>query len=762
MTFRLLLCLAIGVWLSARNVNASEPRDAEMNRFIDSLMAQMTPEEKVGQTNLLAWDGSLQTGARKSSAVREKIARGVVGGMFNVESRQERIEIQKYALQHSRHKIPLLFGQDVIHGHRTIFPIPLGLSCSWNMELIERTARAAAEEASADGIDWVFSPMVDLVRDPRWGRVAESSGEDPYLGSCIAEAMVKGYQSNELARPNSVMACVKHFGLYGAGEGGRDYDAVDMSLNRMYQVYLPPYRAAVRAGVGSIMTSFNDINGVPATANKWLLSDLLRDQWGFEGLTVSDYTAVGELSNHGLGTLQQVAARALDAGLDMDMVSEGIYRHLDPLLKAGAVSMHDIDRACRNVLIAKYRLGLFDDPFIRLREQETNRAQTMRLALEAARESIVLLKNENRTLPLEKNARIALIGPFADNKSDLFGTWVLSGNPDEVVTVKEGIARYTSHLTHAPGAVVTDNPNLARMLRYDIQAHGDPEKLLNDALEAVRNADIIVAVMGETSGMSGESASMTDIGLQKTQKQLLEALVKTGKDVVLVLINGRPMTLEWENEHCKAILEAWAPGIQGGNAIADILFGVYNPSGRLSMSFPVHVGQIPVYYASKPTGRPHVPFGKYTNGYIDCVNAPLYPFGYGLSYSPVGYSDLQVSQESHPGHCRVRATVTNRGEYPVLETVQLYIGDPVASVSRPKKELKAFQKVALAPGESKEVEFQITENELKFYNEQLEYDWEPGIFRFEVGPDSQNTLSYPIRITKPDTPSESNHMPENR
>lgn len=747
MKIKYLSLILFGVSILTGVAQAASSGRQEMNRFIDSLMAGMTLEEKVGQTNLLTWDGSLQTGATKSKGVSEKIARGVVGGLFNVGSLEERIDIQRYALCSSRLGIPLLFGQDVIHGHRTIFPIPLGLACSWDMELVERTARAAADEASSEGIDWVFSPMVDIVRDPRWGRVAESSGEDPYLGSCIAAAMVKGYQRGDLTRPDAVMACVKHFGLYGAGEGGRDYDAVDMSLNRMYQVYLPPYRAAVDAGVGSVMTSFNDINGVPATANKWLLTDLLRTQWGFDGLVVSDYTSVGELSNHGLGNLRQVAARALAAGLDMDMVSEGIYKHLKECVESGAITMQDIDRACRRVLEAKYRLGLFADPFVRLRERAADRKQAACLALEAARKSAVLLKNDG-VLPLKKNAKVALVGPFADSKYDLFGTWVLAGNSNEVITVKDGIARYTRDLYYTPGAIVTDNPDLARVIRYDIQGYGDPEQLLSEALAAARDADVVVAVMGETSGMSGESASMTDIGLQKTQRRLLEALVEVGKEVVLVLVNGRPMTLEWEDQNCNAILEAWAPGVQGGNAIADILFGAYNPSGKLAISFPVNVGQIPIYYSTKPTGRPYVPYGKYTAGYIDCLNEPLYPFGYGLNYSPVEYSDIRVDRYAGAGCLSVRATLTNKGNLQTTETVQLYIGDPVASISRPKKELKSFKKIGLEPGESKDIEFSVTENDLKFYNERLEYGWEPGDFVFEIGPDSKNTISVRFKIEK--------------
>lgn len=739
-------CCVLSLASPAHAARASGSGNPEMDKFLDNLMARMTLAEKVGQMNLLTWDGSLQTGVERSTGVSEKIARGDVGGLFNVASLEERIKVQTHAVNNSRLGIPLIFGYDVIHGHRTIFPIPLALACSWDMDLVERTARAAADEASAEGIDWVFSPMVDISRDPRWGRVAEGSGEDPHLGSSIAVAMVRGYQNGDLTRPDAVMACVKHFGLYGAGEGGRDYDAVDMSLNRMYQVYLPPYKAAVDAGAGSVMTSFNDINGVPATANEWLLTGLLRGQWGFGGLVVSDYTSVGELSNHGLGNLRQVATRALAAGLDMDMVSEGVYKNLQAGLDAGEIDLSDIDRACRLVLEAKYKLGLFRDPFLRLRKREVRRKQAQALALEAARASIVLLKNEDNILPLKKNAKVALVGPFADSRYDLFGTWVLAGDAVEVITVKEGVSEYTRNLKHAPGAIVTDNPNLARVIRYDVAGHGDPDKLLSDALAAASGAEVVIAVMGETSGMSGESASMTDIGLQRSQRQLLEALVAAGKDVVLVLVNGRPMTLEWENENCKAILEAWAPGVQGGKAVADVLFGAYNPAGKLAMSFPVNVGQIPIYYSMKRTGRPYVPYGKYTAGYIDCLNEALYPFGYGLNYSDVEYSDIRTSEADAAGNLVVEATLVNKGSVRATETVQLYIGDVVASVTRPVKELKAFQKVSLAPGERKVVTFAVTREDLKFYNDRLESIWEPGDFVFEVGPDSKNTVSVRKKI----------------
>ena len=610
------------------------------------------------------------------------------------------------------------------------------------MDLIERTAQAAADEATSEGIDWTFSPMVDLVRDPRWGRVAESSGEDPYLGSRIAEAMVRGYQGDDLASPQSMMACVKHFALYGAGEGGRDYDMVDMSPNRMYQEYFLPYKAAVDAGAGSVMSSFNDVNGVPATANKWLLTDVLRGEWGFDGFTVSDYTSVGELTEHGLGNLAEVSSRALKAGLDMDMVSEGVLTNLDYCLEKGLLTEADIDVACRRILEAKYKLGLFEDPYLRLCSEPVAREKYRSLALEAARKSIVLLKNDHNVLPLKKDARVALVGPLADTKWELMGTWAgAAAMAGEGVSIKSGISRYTSSLMHTVGAPITDNPGLARMIGVNIERSGDPDSLIAEAVSAAEKSDVVVAVLGENAKMSGESSSMTWIGLQPTQKRLLEALVATGKDVVLVLLGGRPMTLEWEDAHCAAIVDAWAPGLQGGNAVADVLFGEYNPSGRLTMTFPRNVGQVPIYYSMKSTGRPHIPFRKYRTGYIDCPQDPLYPFGYGLSYSQVDYSDMNASYDAESRSVKASVTVTNTSDRAVSETVQLYIGDVVASVTRPMKELKGFSKVDLAPGESRVVDFTVPVSELGFWTPDLKYIVETGEFVVEIGPDSQRTLS---------------------
>ncbi len=717
-------------------------KEAEMDRFIDDLMSRMTIEEKAGQITLVTYDKSFMTGETQSKGVAKKIAEGKIGGVFNVRTVEDKINIQKLAVEQTRLGIPLLFGLDVVHGYRTIWPIPLALSCSWDMDLIERTARAAADEATSEGIDWTFSPMVDIVRDPRWGRVAESSGEDPYLGSRIAEAMVRGYQGESLDDPQSMMACVKHFALYGAGEGGRDYDMVDMSPNRMYQEYLPPYKAAVDAGAGSVMSSFNDINGIPATANKWLLTDLLRGEWGFDGFTVSDYTSVGELTEHGLGNLAEVSSRALKAGLDMDMVSEGVSKNLDYCLENGLLTEADIDVACRRILEAKYRLGLFKNPYLRLESKPVDREKYRSLALEAARKSIVLLKNDRNVLPLKKDTKVALIGPLADTRWELMGTWAgAAAMAEEGVSIKAGISRYTSSLTHTYGAPITDNPDLARMTGVNIARAGNPDSLITEAVRAAEKSDVVVAVLGENAKMSGESSSMTWIGLQPTQRRLLEALVATGKDVVLVLLNGRPMTLEWEDEHCPAIVTAWAPGLQGGNAVADVLFGEYNPSGRLTMTFPRNVGQVPIYYSMKSTGRPHIPFRKYRTGYIDCPQDPLYPFGYGLSYSQVDYSDIKAEYDAESGSIKASVKVTNASDLATEETVQLYIRDVVASVTRPMKELKGFRKVSLAPGESKTVDFSVPVSELGFWTPDLKYIVETGEFTVEIGPDSRRTMS---------------------
>ncbi|MDX2285395.1 MAG: beta-glucosidase BglX [Bacteroidia bacterium] len=735
-------------------------QDARMNAFVSSLMNKMTVDEKIGQLNLVTPGGPAVTGAVVSTNVEEKIRKGEAGGIFGLWGEDKVRKVQEIAVNESRLKIPLIFGLDVIHGHRTIFPIPLAVSCTWDMAMIERSARMAALEATADGLNWTFSPMVDIARDPRWGRIAEGGGEDPYLGAQIARAMVRGYQGDNLADPTTLMACVKHFALYGAGEAGRDYNTVDMSRLQMYQDYLPPYKAAVEAGAGSVMTSFNIVDGLPATGNRWLMTDLLRTQWGFRGMVVTDYTAVKEMTMHGLGDLQAVSALALKAGVDMDMVSEGFLATLKQSLAQGKVTQKEIDLACRRILEAKYKLGLFDDPYRYCNAERARRellsADKRQFARELAARSAVLLKNDNQTLPLKPGGTVALIGPMADNRAEMFGTWTIGGDPNHPVTVREGIAKAIGDqgkILYAKGANFTDDPEF---LRRAFPWGGAPEEsrspgeLLEEALTAARRSDVVVAVLGESSNMSGEAASRTRIGLPENQLKLLQALHATGKPVVLVIFSGRPLTLTWEQEHLPAILMGWFGGIEAGNAIADVLYGAYNPAGKLSTTFPRSVGQIPLYYNHKPTGRPLNPNDKFTTKYLDESNEPLYPFGYGLSYTSFAYSDIRLSstQLKGAGPLTASVTVTNTGKLAGEEVVQLYLSDPAASVSRAVKELKGFQKIMLAPGESREVQFSITPEQLKFYNSALQYDWESGEFGIQIGGNSRDVKQAKVVWTK--------------
>ena len=728
-----------------------------------TLLAKMTLEEKIGQLNLVTPGGGIVTGAVVSQGVEDNIRKGLVGGLFGIYGPEKVRKAQDLAVKNSRLHIPLIFGLDVIHGHKTIFPIPLGLSATWNPELIEKSARIAATEASADGLAWAFSPMVDIARDARWGRISEGSGEDPYLGGIIAKAMVRGYQGKDLSANNNIMACVKHFALYGGAEAGREYNTVDMSRLKMYEYYLPPYKAAVEAGAGSVMSSFNEIDGVPATGNKWLLTDLLRKQWGFKGFVVSDYTSLSEMINHGVGDLPAVSALALKAGLDMDMVAEGFLHTLKKSLQEGRVSMADIDQACLRVLEAKYKLGLFDNPYKYIDEtrpaKEILTAETRRASREIAAHACVLLKNNNQLLPLQKTGTIALVGPLANNQRNMLGTWVVAGDWTKSVPVMEGIKNVAGdavNLLYAKGANISDDTVLIKNTNFfgtEIDTDKkSPEELINEAVAVATKADVVVAVMGEAADMSGESSSRADIGLPESQENLLKALIKTGKPIVLVLINGRPLTLPWEAEHMNAILEAWAPGTEAGNAIADVLFGNYNPSGKITATFPRSVGQIPIYYNHKNTGRPYDGKGpgKFKSYYMDISNDPLYPFGYGLSYTSFEYGDLVLNKTRLKGEETLTATVSisNAGKYAGEETVQLYITDPVASVTRSVKDLKGFKKVFLQPGEKKEVSFAITTQQLKFYNSNLKYDWEPGAFIIQVGTSSANTKSASVEWTK--------------
>jgi beta-glucosidase len=734
--------------------------DAKMNVFVSSLMSKMTLDEKIGQLNLVTAGGQSKTGSVVNEGVEGKIKSGAIGGIFGVWGTNYIGKAQDIAVKNSRLHIPLIFGLDVIHGHRTIFPIPLGMSASWDMGLIEKSARIAAEEATAEGINWVFSPMVDIARDARWGRISEGSGEDPWLGSQVAKAMVRGYQGNNMKNADAVMACVKHFALYGGAEAGREYNTVDMSLIKMYQDYLPPYKAAVDAGAGSFMSSFNTINGVPATANQWLLTDLLRKQWGFKGFVVSDYTALNEVSNHGLGDLQQVSVLALKAGLDMDMVGEGFLTTLKKSLKEGKVTQAEIDLACRRVLEAKYKLGLFDSPNKSINSDREKRYEltdnNRKFAREIAEHSFVLLKNKEQTLPLKKSGTIALVGPLSDNHSEMLGTWVIAGDPKKSVSVMEGIKNVAGNnvnILYAKGSNITDDPLLYKrsQLTQPIDKRS-PQDMIDEAVETAKKADVVVAVVGESANMSGESSSRSDINIPESQRELLKALAKTGKPLVIVLFNGRPLTLTWEEGHASAILDAWAPGTEAGNAIADVLFGNYNPAGKITATFPRSVGQIPIYYNHKNTGRPFDGKGpaKFKSDYLDISNDPLYPFGYGLSYTTFGYSDVKLNKKSLKGNEILTAsvTVTNTGKYAGEEVVQLYISDPVASISRSVKELKNYQKINLQPGEKKEVVFNIKTNDLKFYNNQLKYDWEPGQFIIQIGTNSSDTHTASVQWDK--------------
>lgn len=721
-----------------------------MNRFIDDLMARMTVEEKIGQLNL-STAGGIVTGNAKNSRIAEKIREGRMGGLFNVKGAEVIRELQTLAVENSRLGIPLLFGLDVVHGYETIFPIPLGLSCSWDMEAIERSARIAAREASADGICWTFSPMVDISRDPRWGRVAEGSGEDPFLGSEIAKAMVRGYQGANMENEDEIMACVKHFALYGASEAGRDYNTVDMSRIRMYNEYFPPYLAAVEAGAGSVMASFNEVDGVPATANSWLLTEVLRSQWGFDGFVVSDFTGISEMVAHGTGDLQTVSAKALKAGTDMDMVSEGYLNTLARSIGEGKVSMKDLDRACRRILEAKYKLGLFENPYKYCdpsrRQRDIFTDENRREARRIAAETFVLLKNEGAVLPLKREGTIALIGPLADARTNMAGTWSLTAAHEKYATLKEGLGKALAgraRLLYAQGCNLMRDPACQHNATFGkTLPRGDEKELLENALSIASQSDVIVAALGEAAEMSGESSSRTRLELPETQRELLEALIRTGKPVVLLHFSGRPTVLTWENEHIPAILNVWFGGSEAADAIADVLFGDVSPSGKLTATFPRSEGQIPLFYNHKNTGRP-LPegrgFSKFTSCYLDESNEPLYPFGYGLSYTTFSYSDIRLSADEmdKEGNITASVTVSNTGGCDADEIVQLYIRDLVGSVSRPVRELKGFRRIRLDKGKSTEVRFEITPELLAFYDYELNKVCEPGEFEIMIGPDSRD------------------------
>lgn len=749
---KLITTVLLGCTLIA---NAQQNQNTKMDRFIDDLMGKMTIEEKIGQLNLPG-SGDIVTGQAKNSDIAGKIKKGLVGGLFNIKGVEKIKDVQRVAVEQSRLGIPLIFGMDVIHGYETVFPIPLGLSCSWDMDAVEKSARIAAIEASADGICWTFSPMVDISRDPRWGRVSEGNGEDPYLGGQIAKAMVRGYQGvgdKTFTSNNQIMSCVKHYALYGAGEAGRDYNTVDMSRQRMYNEYFYPYQAAVDAGVGSVMASFNEVDGVPATGNKWLMTDVLRKQWGFKGFVVTDFTGINEMVDHGIGDLQTVSARALRAGIDMDMVGEGFLTTLKKSLDEGKITEADINRACRLILEAKYKLGLFTDPYkycdVSRVKKEVYTPEHRALARKIAAESFVLLKNDN-VLPLSKKGTIVVVGPLGNTRENMPGTWSVAADFNKATTVVDGLKAVVgnkANVVYAKGSNLTTDPVLeqrATLFGRDLQRDGrTEEELRNEALQIAKNADVIIAVLGESSEYSGESSSRSEIGIPDIQQRLLKELLKTGKPVVLVLFTGRPLTLTWENENVPAILNVWFGGTEAAYAIGDVLFGDVNPSGKLTTTFPQNVGQIPLYYNHKNTGRPLADgkwFEKFRSNYLDVSNDPLYPFGFGLSYSNFDYSDVKLSstQIDANGELTASVTVTNKSKVDGAEVVQLYIRDIVGSVTRPVKELKGFEKIFIKAGESKTVNFKITPEMLKFYDYDLNFVFEPGDFDVMIGGNSRD------------------------
>lgn len=740
---------------------------AKKKAFVDNLLSKMTLDEKIGQLNLPT-SGDFTTGMAQSSDIGKKVEQGLVGGLFNIKGADKIKAVQKVAVEKSRLKIPMIFGMDVIHGYETTFPIPLGLAASWDMNLVQQSAKIAAREAASDGINWTFSPMVDISREPRWGRVSEGSGEDPYLGSEISKNMVYGYQGKDLANGTNILACVKHFALYGAGESGRDYNTVDMSHVRMFNEYFPPYKAAVDAGVASVMASFNEVDGVPATGSRWLQTEVLRNQWKFKGFVVTDYTGINEMVDHGMGDLQQVSALALKAGVDMDMVGEGFLTTLKKSLSEGKVTQAEIDMAARRILEAKYDLGLFDNPYkhgdAKLASKEVYNMENRNVARNVAAQSMVLLKNENQVLPLKKSGTVAVIGPLVNNSMNMAGTWSVATKHSISVNLMQGLqANYGKEVKFlsAKGANIDYDAKLEEIYA----AHGkktdrdnrSKEELLKEAVNVANKADVIVLAIGESAEMSGESSSRSEITIPQSQVDLLNELKKTGKPIAMILFTGRPLALTNVKDTPDAILNAWFPGSEAGNAMADVLFGKVNPSGKLPMTFPRSLGQIPIYYNAKNTGRPldqkltdKCEYQRFRSNYMDECNTPLYAFGYGLSYTKFNYSEISVSNSNPKGDQAIQAsvTVTNSGNYDGAEVVQLYIRDMVGSITRPVKELKGFQKIFLKKGESKKVTFDITPENLKFYNGDLKYDWESGEFDIMIGASSDEVKHSKINWIK--------------
>ena len=721
-----------------------------MNQFIDELMGKMTLEEKIGQLNLPV-TGDIITGSTVSGDVVGKIKAGQVGGLFNMKGVQSIRALQEVAVKQSRLGIPLIFGMDVIHGYETVFPIPFAMSMSWDMEAIRNSARIAAIEATADGICWTFSPMVDICREPRWGRMSEGNGEDPYLGSAICRAMIEGYQGADLADKTSMMACVKHFALYGAPEAGRDYNTVDMSHVRMFNEYFPPYQAGVEAGAGSFMTSFNVIDYIPATGNRWLMTEVLRDRWGFDGFVVTDYTAISEMINHGMGDLQTVSALALKAGTDMDMVADGFLGTLEKSLNEGKVSMADIDKACRRILEAKYKLGLFDDPYRYLDSKRAKKEiytdEHRAAARKLATETFVLVQNKDHVLPLNRSGKIALVGPLANTRANMPGTWSVAAASDRYSTLLEAMRRAVgdkAQVMYAKGCNVCYDAELEKnstMFGREMRDERPVDVMRDEAVRIARECDVIVAAMGEPSEMSGESSSRSDLDILDAQKDLLTALKATGKPIVLLNFAGRATVMDWEVENIPTILNVWFGGSEAADAICDVVFGDVAPSGKLTVTMPRNVGQVPIYYNHLNTGRPNPKwFTKFTTNYLDVPNDPLFPFGYGLSYTTFEYSPITLSSNSMTAGTTIKAsvTVTNTGSCEGAEVVQLYIRDMVGSIARPVQELKGFERISLKPGESRTVTFNIDAELLKFYNKDLQWVCEPGDFEVMIGSNSRD------------------------
>ena len=720
-------CVNNGAGKAGRDIAVSDAVAVNYNKhypIVDSLLRVMTVEEKIGQLVLYTSDWDV-TGPSIRSGYVDDIRAGKCGNIFNAYTADYTRQLQEIAVNETRLGIPLLFGYDVIHGFRTIFPVNLGISASWDMPLIEKSARIAAREAAAAGLHWTYSPMCDICVEPRWGRISEGAGEDAFLGSAVAAAMVYGYQGRDLEDPLTIAACLKHFAAYGAPHAGRDYNTVDMSERWLREFYLPPYKAAVEAGAQTAMASFNEYDGTPATANRHLLTEILRYEWGFDGFVVSDYTGVMEMINHGTAAdLDQASAQALNAGNDMDMQSGGYSEYLKKALDEGRISQKTLDESVRRVLTVKARLGLFEDPYrycsTEREAAETKTEANLMAARSLAEESCVLLKNDHDMLPLEKGGKVAVIGPLATSADDLLGTWRGAGQVEGVKSILDGIKELAGSVVYAPGC--------------DVEKPGQAG--FNQAEYAARSASTVIMVLGEPCGWTGEAASRTSISLPEVQKELLRRIAATGQPIVLVLLNGRPLDLSEESELADAILEAWYPGTMGGEAVARLLFGEASPSGRLSVTFPRTLGQVPIYYYAKNTGRPYVDIGaKYESRYLDCPNEPLYPFGYGLTYTTFSYGKPELSAASFGpnGSITAKATVTNTGSREGTEVVQLYIRDLVGSVTRPLKQLKGFERVTLAPGESREVEFEITPETLSFWRKDMTFGPEAGEFRLFVG-----------------------------